>query len=282
VWPPIVVMGSFLILWQVAVMLFEVPQYILPSPVDIGREFGTEWPRVLDHAWSTLSIMLIGFVAGSVTGILIAMALHMVPFVRAGFYPLLVLTQNVPVFVLINLFVIWFGFGVLPRLLLLVLVCFFPVAVAMLSGFAQVDPRLKNYMLMLGASRGTLFRQLEFPSALLSLFSGLKITASYCVISAIYAESTGADKGLGKYIQLAFKGWQTSRLFVGIITIIVLSLLLFAAISWLEHQLTRWQRARGSSGGSMMDAEGEMAVTAEDEVAAGRMADGLTKWGERS
>ncbi|MCQ6557979.1 ABC transporter permease [Paenibacillus mendelii] len=238
--PPVVVLASLIVIWQAAVRLMGVEEYILPSPLDIAREFVSVAPRLFEHASATLGITLLGFAAGSAAGLLLAALLHLVPWVKAGFYPLLVLTQNVPVFVLINLFVIWFGFGMLPRLLLLMLVCFFPVAVAMLTGLTQADPKLVNYMKMIGATKGQLFWRLELPGSISYLFSGLKIAASYSVISAIYAEST-ADKGLGKFIQLASNGWQTSRVFVGIVTIIAISLLLFGLITAAERMMIRWR-----------------------------------------
>ncbi|UVI32443.1 ABC transporter permease [Paenibacillus spongiae] len=239
--PPAAVLASLIVIWQAAVMLFGIEDYVLPSPLDIAKEFVSVAPRLFEHASATLGITLLGFAAGSAAGMLLAALLHLVPWVKAGFYPLLVLTQNVPVFVLINLFVIWFGFGMMPRVLLLMLVCFFPVAVAMLTGLTQADPKLVNYMKMIGATKRQLFWRLELPGSISYLFSGLKIAASYSVISAIYAESNGADKGLGKFIQLASNGWQTSRLFVGIVTIITISLLLFGAITIAEKLSVRWR-----------------------------------------
>jgi len=244
VWPPVAVLAAFILIWQGAVMLFHIDPWVLPSPAAIAQEFAAVAPRLYDHAMATVKITLLGFAAGSAAGFVLAALLHMIPGAKVGFYPLLVLSQNVPVFVLIELFVIWFGFALLPKVLLLMLVCFFPVAVAMLTGLTQADPKLVMYMKMIGASKRQLFWRLELPNSISYLFSGLKIAATYSVISAIYTDTIGSDKGLGGFIRLASKGFQTSRVFVGIVTIIIISLLLFGLIAAAERICLRWRIAR--------------------------------------
>ncbi|MFD0711205.1 ABC transporter permease [Paenibacillus sp. GCM10027626] len=241
VWPPAAVLASLILIWQAAVAFFRLDPWLLPAPSAIAKEFLAVAPRLYDHASTTISLTLLGFAAGSAAGFVLAALLHMIPGAKAGFYPLLVLTQNVPVFVLIELFVIWFGFGLLPKVLLLMLVCFFPVAVAMLTGLTQADPKLVMYMKMIGATRKQMFWRLELPNAISYLFSGLKIAATYSVISAIYVDTIGSGKGLGAFIRLASKGFQTSRVFVGIVTIVAMSLLLFGLIAILERLFVRWR-----------------------------------------
>ncbi|MBW7460834.1 ABC transporter permease subunit, partial [Paenibacillus sepulcri] len=163
-------------------------------------------------------------------------------------YPLLVLTQNVPVIALGSLLVVWFGFGILPRLILIMLVCFFPVVVAMLTGLTQSDPKLVDYMKMIGASKSQLFWRLELPNAVSYLFSGLKIAASYSVISAIYAESIGGSEGLGNFMLVSQRGWQTANVFSAIAIIVVLSLILFGIISLAEQILVRGGRRKPEKG----------------------------------
>lgn len=239
--PALLVAIVFLAIWEIAVALFDVPQWLLPAPSAIGTEMLTIWSRLMVHAWATLEMTLLGFFVGSLAGVLIATLLHYVPGARTALYPLLVLTQNIPLIVLGDLLVIWFGFGILPKLILLILVCFFPVSVAMLTGLALAERTHIVYFKMIGATRWQLFRHVELPNSLSYLFSGLKIAASYCVIGAIYAETIGSQQGLGVFIRLASNGFQTSRVFAGIVIIVLISVLLFAVIAACERVVLRWK-----------------------------------------
>lgn len=139
------------------------------------------------------------------------------------------------------LLIIWFGFGLLPKIVLITLVCFFPVAVAAMGGLAQSDRVMLNYMKMAGASNWQIFTKLELPGSLPSLFSGLKISATYAVMGAVVAEWIGADKGIGYYMLLQKASYRTDRMFVAIVIIVLLSLVLFALIALLERWLVRWK-----------------------------------------
>ena len=245
--PPFLVFAVFLMVWQAAVDLFHIDEYILPSPLVIARNTLAVAPRLLEHTQETLTITLIGFAAGAAAGFVLAALLHLLPGARAGLYPLLVLTQNVPLMALGPLLVLWFSFGMLPRVLLIMLVCFFPVAVAMLTGLTQTERALMNYMRMIGASRRTLFLRLELPCAVPYLFSGLKIAASYSVISAIYAEAIGGSKGLGSFMLISQHGFETSNVFSAIAVIVLLSFALFGFIAAAERLCLRGRQ--GNEGG---------------------------------
>ena len=198
--------------------------------------------------WGTLRITLLGFGAGALLGFLIAALLHVIPWAKSGFYPLLVLSQNVPIMAIGPLLVLWFGFGMLPRVILIALVTFFPVAVAMMTGLSKSDGRLFEYMRMIGASPNQLFWRLELPGAMPHLFSGLKIAASYSVISAIYAEAIGSDSGLGYFILIAQHGFETVKVFAAIAVIVLLSLALFGVIALAERLFVRGASPRGKEG----------------------------------
>jgi ABC-type nitrate/sulfonate/bicarbonate transport system permease component len=246
--PPAIVLALFIAAWQAAVTLLDIPDYELPAPLDIAANTIAEAPRLLEHLRSTVSTTLLGFAAGAAAGFLLAALLHLLPGARAGLYPLLVLSQNVPVMALGPLLVIWFGFGMVPRVLLVILVCFFPVVVAMLSGLTQTDRGLMNYMKMIGASRRQLFLRLELPASLPYLFSGLKLAASYSVISAIYAEAIGGSKGLGSYMLLSQRGFELTNEFSAIAVVILLSLLMFAVIAAAEKLVLRGRHGRKERG----------------------------------
>ncbi len=240
------VVAAVLAVWQGYVMLAAVPKWLLPSPLQIVSEGWSILPRIMVHTAATAKITIIGFIIGTIGGMAAAMLLHAVfPALKSGFYPLLILTQNIPLIVLAPLLAIWFGFGLLPKLIVITLVCFFPVTVAMMQGLEQTDPDKMNYMRMIGAGRGLIFRKLELPYSLPYLFSGLKISATYSVMGAVISEWTGAKHGLGVFMMLQKSAFRTDRVFVAIAVIVGLSLLLFGLILVLENWLIRWQPEGG-------------------------------------
>ncbi|MEK3785099.1 ABC transporter permease [Paenibacillus sp. FSL K6-1230] len=244
VWPPLVAVLFFLALWQAAATFLNIEAWLLPSPIRIISEGAAQSALLAGHTWATVKLMLGGFAIGSTIGLLIAIVLHMIPFFKTSLYPLLILSQNIPIIALGPLLMIWFGFGLLPKLMVITLVCFFPVAVAAMDGFMQTDRTMMNYMRMSGAGRLRIFARLELPHALPSVFSGIKIAATYSVMGAIIAEWIGADKGIGYYMLLQKAAYRTDLVFAAIGIIVILSLLMFLIIILLEKWLVRWQPQR--------------------------------------
>lgn len=232
----------FLSLWELGVWIYAPPTWMLPAPSAILTEMIEAGSTIYPHVWATLRIALWGLIWGVVVGVLMASILHLLPWFRRAVYPLILLSQNIPMIALAPLLVVWFGFGDFPKLLVVILVCFFPVTVATLDGFAQTDRTLTIYMKMSGASRLKRFFRLEWPSALPSFFSGFKLSATYSVMGAVIAEWLGAEKGIGKMMTLASKSYETERVFVAILLVVGLSLLLFALISWFEKRMVRWKK----------------------------------------
>ncbi|MFD0696997.1 ABC transporter permease [Paenibacillus sp. GCM10027628] len=245
-WPPLVVVILVLLIWQLAVTWGNTASWLLPSPLKIITDGTTDLPRVWIHTLATVRIMLIGFAAGVSVGIIAASVLHIVPGFKSGFYPLLILSQNVPTIALGPLLIILFGFGILPKIILIALVCFFPVSMATLDGFMQTDRNLYNYMKMVGASKRQIFFKLELPHSLPFLFSGLKISATYSVMGAVIAEWLGSGEGLGYYMILQKQSFRADREFVAIFVIVSLSLLFFWIIALLEKLVIRWNVKRSS------------------------------------
>jgi len=229
------------IIWEITVKVAEVPKWLLPPPSNIMIEGYSGWDQFLPHLVSTIQLALFGFIFGSVIGLVTAILLHLLPSVRESVYPLLILTQNVPIIVLAPLLVIWFGFGLLPKIIVITLVCFFPITVAALDGFKQTAPELKHYMNMAGATKSQLFWKLEWPFSLPSIFSGLKISATYSVMGAVISEWLGAKLGIGVYMTLASSSFRTDRVFVAIFAIMLLSLLFFFLIVSIERYLVRYR-----------------------------------------
>ncbi|MGE5703391.1 MAG: ABC transporter permease [Clostridia bacterium] len=242
-WPPLLVVFLFIIIWQVGAALSGLEKWLLPTPLDIAKEAGKELPRLGPHIGATMQIAGMGFVLSGTAGLLIACILHMIPGFKRGFYPLLILTQNIPIIALAPLLMIWFGYGLLPKMIVILLACFFPVVIATLDGFAQTDRSMDNYLRMIGANRRQLFFKLELPNALPYFFAGLKITAAYSVMGAIIAEWLGTDRGIGYYMLLAKSSYRTDRIFVALVVIFTLSLVMFAIVKLLERWLVKGRGA---------------------------------------
>lgn len=247
VWPPVVAVIFFLGIWQLSTMFFEIDGWILPSPLKIAQEAVAGSSSIWEHTKATVRLTLIGFPLGTAVGIVLAVLLHLAPGLKRAFYPLLILSQNVPSIALAPMLVIWFGFELLPKMILITLVCFFPVAVAMMSGLLQTDAAMMSYMKMAGARKWQIFTKLELPHSLPSLFSGIKISATYAVMGAVVAEWMGGNRGIGYYMTLQKSAYRADRMFVAIAIVVVLSLLLFAVVTLLEKWLVRWKPRRGGS-----------------------------------
>lgn len=244
-WRPAAVLLLLFVAWEAVVKIAEVPDWLLPPPTKIFAEGAQGWSHFSVHLLSTVKLTMMGFLIGAGVGLLTAFLLHLVPFIRESVYPLLILSQNVPIIVLAPLLVVWFGFGLLPKLIVITLVCFFPVTVAALDGFRQTSPELKHYMVMAGANSRQMFWKLELPYALPSIFSGLKISATYSVMGAVISEWLGAKEGVGVYMTLAGSSFRTDRVFVAIFAIMALSLLFFALIMLAERLIVRWNSKGG-------------------------------------
>jgi ABC-type nitrate/sulfonate/bicarbonate transport system permease component len=240
-WRPFFVLLLLFFIWELVVKKANVPEWLLPAPTQIIIEGISGWESFSAHLIATTKLGVSGFAIGVGIGLLTAVLLHVIPFVRESVYPLLILSQNVPVIVLAPLLVIWFGFGVLPKMIVITLVCFFPVTVAALDGFKQTASDLIHFMRMAGASRQQLFWKLELPHALPSIFSGIKISATYSIMGAVISEWLGAKSGIGVYMTLASSSFRTDRVFVAIFAIMALSLIFFGIIMLVERLFIRWQ-----------------------------------------
>ncbi|MDP4086423.1 MAG: ABC transporter permease [Bacillota bacterium] len=240
-WRPFVVLLLLFIVWEIIVRVLDTPDWLLPAPTKIFYEGFVGWSNFYPDLLSTIEISLFGFAVGAVIGLAVAVSLHLVSFLRNALYPLLILSQNVPIIVLAPLLVIWFGFGLLPKIIVITLVCFFPITVAALDGFRQTPAELKHYMNMAGSTKTQLFWKLEWPFSLPSIFSGLKISATYSVMGAVISEWLGSKQGIGVYMTLASSSFRTDRVFVAIFAIMFLSLLFFVLIVLAEQKLIHWQ-----------------------------------------
>lgn len=231
-----------LCIWEVLVRLLHVDAYTLPAPSAIFKSFFNDFSTYHVHLYPTLLLVVLGIICSILCGICVAIILRLIPGLHEYIYPLLIMSQNVPVIVIAPLLVIWFGFGILPKLIVITLVCFFPITVSLLEGFNETDKELEKYMKIMGATRLERFKKLEWPNSMPYFFNGLKIAGTYSVMGAIISEWLGSDKGLGKFMLIAQRAFQVDQVFVAIVWIIIFAMVIYFVIYIIQRIVLRWQR----------------------------------------
>jgi ABC-type nitrate/sulfonate/bicarbonate transport system permease component len=244
-WPPATAVILFVLAWQAYVTLGHVEPWFLPGPADVWHEAVHNWSQVSVHVYSSVQLTLLGFAIGVGVAFALAVVLHGIPLVARATFPLLVLSQTIPLVLLGPLLLFWLGYGWTTRLFVVALVCFFPILIAMLNGLRQADPTILNFMRMIGATRWQRFVKVELPSAVSPLFAGLKIAATYCVTGAVIAEWFGAESGLGRYIMFSKAAFRMDRALLGVLLVVALSLVMVGVVALVERMLLRWQSAGG-------------------------------------
>ena len=228
-------------IWEFAVWAFHVPTYLLPSPSQIVIALKDDWSSILaPAAWVTLREVLIGFVIAVVAGVGLAVVLHLFATLRRAVYPILIASQTIPIIVLAPVLVILLGFGIFPKLVIVALICFFPIVVNGLDGLRLVDDDFRHMMRTLDANRWAIFRRVELPGALPSFFSGMRIAATFASIGAVFGEWSGASAGLGYVMLQATPNLQTARIFAAIVVLTLIAMALFGLVSLLERIFVPW------------------------------------------
>ena len=240
---PLALVGLFLVAWELYARASGVSPFVLPPP---SRVLASLWEfrgEAVRHTLPTVGETIAGFAFSIVAGTAAAVAMDRVPVVRRAVAPLLVGSQTIPIVAIAPLVVVWFGFGFLPKILVVVLVTFFPITVALLDGFASTPDDRTDLMRSMGASDGQVFRKLRWPTGLPGLFTGLRISATYAVVAAVIAEYVGATEGLGIWMQLSQRSFRTDLVFAAILLTATLSIALVAVVTLVERAVIPWSRA---------------------------------------
>lgn len=241
---PTVTVLVVLVLWQVVCMVGLVPSFLLPSPVDVVQALIKDAPLLASHCVVTLSEALVGLLCGVVAGFLLAVAMDRFAVVDKALSPLVTLSQTIPTVAIAPLLVLWLGYGMLPKILLVALTTFFPITVSLASGFRSVDPDVVDLMRTMNASWWQIFRFAKLPAAAESFFAGLRISATYAVVGAVVAEWLGGFDGLGVYMTRVRKSYSYDQMFAVIFIISALSLLLMGLVRGLERVCMPWKRVK--------------------------------------
>jgi putative hydroxymethylpyrimidine transport system permease protein len=256
--PPVLLVCALIGLWELAaqtgvladVLLTEQgagagsdADFLVPAPSDIADALWTDRELLAEDAWVTIQEVVLGFGLALVAGLALAVLIHLSNSARRAVYPLLVASQTVPIVVLAPILVVWFGFGIVPKLLIIALICFFPITVNAYDGLRSVDPDLIKMMRTLGAGRAQTLRRAELPWALPFIFSGAKIAVAVAVIGAVFAEWAGADSGLGHLILVSSGELSTSLTFAAIVVLSAIAICLFGLLALVERRVVTWKES---------------------------------------
>ncbi len=240
-WPPLLVVVVGLAAWQLYVETGGVDDLVLASPSQIATALWDDRSLLLDNLWVTAQEVGFGVLIALVAGLVLAVAIDSFDVLRRALYPLLVGSQAVPLVILAPLLVYWFGFGILPKLLIIALICFFPVVVTTFDGLRAVDPDLRKLMRTLDAGRWQAFRLTELPAALPAALSGTRIAVAIAVIGAVLAEQSGSTSGLGHLMLQAIPNLDTPRAYAAVVVMALFAIVLFYALGVAERRLLSYR-----------------------------------------
>ena len=225
-----------------------VPAYMLPSPIDVVKAFADNFSIMMKQAAVTLQETLYGLLIGIAIAFVIASLMDRFTIINKALYPVLVVTQTIPTIAIAPLLVLWMGFGMAPKITLVVITTFFPIAIGLLNGFLSVDEDAINLMRSMGARRLQIFRIIKLPNATASFFSGLRISAAYAVVGAVVSEWLGGFEGLGVYMTRVKKAYAFDKMFAVIVFISAISLVLMGIVVLLEKISMPWVHKKEISG----------------------------------
>lgn len=239
---PVIAILAILLFWECLSVFEIVPNFMLPSPQETVAAFIHDFGLLMSHMKVTLLETLVGTVIGISIGFVSAVLMDRWDPAYKAMYPLIVLTQTIPAVAIAPLLVLWFGYKMMPKVILIVLITFFPIVIGVLDGFRSADKDAINLMRSMGASRWQIFRHIKFPSALPNFFSGLRITVAYAVVGAVLAEWLGGFAGLGVYMTRVKKSFAYDKMFAVIFLISIISLILIWLVNVLQKKCMPWEQ----------------------------------------
>jgi NitT/TauT family transport system permease protein len=246
-WSPFVLLAFMLLVWQVVVSAFKVPEYIFPSPWQIAQQFSEFSGPILAAAWKTFWVTMLGFALAIVVGVLLGFLVGSSRMAYAALYPLLVAFNAVPKAAVVPILVVWFGIGFGPGVLTAFLISFFPITVNIATGLATMEPELEDVLRVLGAKRWDVLVKVGLPRSMPYFYGSLKIAITLAFVGTVLAEMTAGDSGIGYLMQTAGSQQRMSLAFAGLVTIGAMAMAMYELFSWIERRTTGWAH-RGTQG----------------------------------
>ena len=240
---PVIILLALIALWEIWVRFGNIPSWQLPAPSAIAQELVASWNLLLYHAYITLQEIIIGFFVALVFGLLLAVAIVRSKILERALLPILVSSQTIPIIAIAPLLLIWVGYGLASKVIVVALISFYPIAVNTIDGLKAINSDMVTMMKSLGASRWQIFTKLQIPTSLPYMFSGIKVGISISVIGAVIGEWVGASGGLGYLIKYSQPLFLTSRVFAAIFVLSLIGIGLFVLAGWVERLMLPWYYA---------------------------------------
>jgi len=237
---PILLVIALLVVWDVAIVVFAIPAYLVPTPLNVAIEIYAQWPMLLRESWPTLQATIGGFILSVVIGVPLAMMIAWSKTIESYLYPLLVFSQSIPKVAIAPLFVVWFGFGLLPKVIVAFLLGFFPIVVSTVMGFKSLEADFIDLARSMGSSRLKMFTKISLPNALPAIFSSMKVSITLAVVGAVVGEFVGSNSGIGYVLQKANGNFDLPLMFASLVVLSLMGVLLFAAIDVIEKWVLPW------------------------------------------
>lgn len=241
---PLIFLVLMIALWDFAIRIFHIPPYQVPAPIDVVITLWEEWPKLLAEAVPTTVATVYGFLLSAVFGIPIAMLIAGSRTIESYVYPLLVFSQSIPKIAIAPLFVVWFGFGMLPKVLSAFLLGFFPVVVSAVQGFKSVEPDMLDLARAMEASRLQIFRMVSLPYAMPAIFSGLKVSITLAVVGAVVGEFVGSNSGIGYVLQRSIGNFELPTMFAALVILALIGVILFWILDLIERLVIPWHASQ--------------------------------------
>src|SRR4051812_4053071 len=241
---PVLMIVIILVLWDLLIRIFKIPPYLIPAPDKVVGQLIAEWPRLFKESMVTTYATLGGFALSILFGIPMAMLIAYSRTVESFVYPLLVFSQSIPKIAIAPLFVVWFGFGIVPKIIAAFLLGFFPVVVSTVMGFKSVESDMLDLARSMQASRLQTFLRISFPHALPSIFSGLKVSVTLAVVGAVVGEFVGSNSGIGYVLQIANGNFDLPLMFAALVVLSMIGVILFVAIDVVERLTIPWHASQ--------------------------------------
>lgn len=237
-----IIIAVLLMIWQILSMVNIIPKFMLPSPFEVVKAFVSDFPLLMKHTEVTLVEAFLGLGLGIIMGFVVAVIMDRFEYAYKMIYPVLVITQTIPTVAIAPLLVLWMGYGILPKIMLILLTSFFPITIGLLDGFRSVDKDMLNLLKTMGATSFQNFIHLKLPSSLGYFFAGLRISVSYSIIGAVVAEWLGGYDGLGVYMTRVRKSYSFDKMFAVIFLISGISLLLMYFVKKIQRWCMTWEK----------------------------------------
>ena len=239
---PLAFLAAAVGVWELVVRAADVADYLFPAPSAVARALGTDAGLLGDATLVTVREVLLGYLVALAVALVLGVLLHFSAPLRQALLPLLVLSQTVPTVLLAPILAIVFGYGIGPKIVVVAIVCFFPIVVTTVDGLRSTDAELVRMMRTLDASRLSIFRRVELPAALPSVFSGARVSATYAAVGAVFGEWAGSSEGLGFVILQAQPSLETARIFAAVLVLSAIALGLYGVVTLAERLLVPWRK----------------------------------------